>query len=133
MTDRDPVYAMGVAARLCGVHPQTLRSYERQGLVRPARVNDKNRMYSEYDIRRVHQIQRLTQDLGVNLAGVEVILRLLDQMEDMRLDLEAQMVEYVHAAEERLSYLTKESKSPVPREGGLLPTPKLVFRKNWEI
>ncbi len=133
MTSRDPVYPMGVAARLCCVHPQTLRSYERQGLITPARMNDKNRMYSEYDISRVHQIQRLTQDLGVNLAGVEVILRLLDQMEDMRLDLEAQMYEYVRVAEERLAHLTKESKAPVPREGGLLPAPKLVFRKNWEI
>jgi MerR family transcriptional regulator/heat shock protein HspR len=133
MTDRDPVYPMGVAARLCGVHPQTLRSYERQGLIKPARMNDKNRMYSEYDIGRVHQIQRLTQDLGVNLAGVEVILRLLDQMEDMRQDLEAQMVEYVQTAEERLAHLSKESKVPVPRNEGLFPTPKLVFRKKWEI
>jgi len=133
MTNRDPVYPMGVAARLCGVHPQTLRSYERQGLVTPARMNDKNRMYSEYDIKRVHQVQRLTQDLGVNLAGVEVILRLLDQMEDMRQDLEGQMIEYVRAAEERLAHLSKESKAPVPRDAGLLPTPKLVFRKNWEI
>jgi len=133
MTERDPVYPMGVAARLCGVHPQTLRSYERMGLIMPARLNEKNRMYSEFEIRRVHQIQRLTQDLGVNLAGVEVILNLLDQMEDMRQDLESQMIEYVRNAEERLAHLAKESKAPVPREGSFLPAPKLVFRKKWEI
>ena len=133
MTDTTPVYAIGVAAKLCNVHPQTLRTYERLGLVTPARLNEKNRMYSEADVRRVRQIQRLTQDLGVNLAGVEVILRLLDQMEDMRADLESQMMEYVRNAEERLAHLTRDSKTPVPRGEALLPTPRLVFRKNLEI
>lgn len=133
MTDRDPVYAIGVAARLCGVHPQTLRAYERMGLVTPARLNEKNRMYSEADIRRVSQIQRLTQDLGVNLAGVEVILRLLDQMEDMRADLEAQLVEYVRVAEDRLNHLTRDSKTPVRRAETLLPTPKISFRRNFDL
>ncbi|MDQ2986522.1 MAG: MerR family transcriptional regulator [Armatimonadota bacterium] len=133
MTDREPVYAISVAARLCSVHPQTLRAYERQGLVTPARLNEKNRMFSEADVRRVKQIQRLTQELGVNLAGVEVILRLLDQMEDMRQDLEAQLIEYVRSAEERLGHLTRESKAPVPRGEALLPTPKLTFRRNFDL
>lgn len=133
MNERDPVYAISVAARLCGVHPQTLRAYERQGLVAPARQNEKNRMYSEADIRRVRQIQRLTQDLGVNLAGVEVIMRLLDQMEDMRADLESQMFDYVRAAEERLNHLTRDSKTPVPRGEALLPTPKITFRRNFDL
>ena len=133
MTDTDPVYAISIAARLCNVHPQTLRTYERLGLVTPARQNEKNRMYSESDVRRVRQIQRLTQDLGVNLAGVEVILRLLDQMEETRADLEAQMVEYVQSAEQRLAHLTRDSKTPVPRGETLLPIPKLVFRRNFEL
>lgn len=83
--DRDePLYMIGVAARLCELHPQTLRMYERLGLVRPARISSKNRMYSPADIERLRQIQRLTQDLGVNLAGVEVILDLLDKIEKLQ-------------------------------------------------
>jgi MerR family transcriptional regulator/heat shock protein HspR len=133
VNEKDPVYAIGVAARLCGVHPQTLRSYERQGLVVPARLNEKNRMYSESDVQRVRQIQRLTQDLGVNLAGVEVILKLLDQMEDIRSDLESQLIEYVKSAEERLNHLTRESKVLVPRNEPLLPAPKISFRRKFDL
>jgi MerR family transcriptional regulator/heat shock protein HspR len=133
VTERDPVYAISVAARLCGVHPQTLRTYERQGLVTPARQNEKNRMYSEADVRRVLQIQRLTQDLGVNLAGVEVILRLIDQIEEMRADLEAQLVEYVQAAEGRIAHLTRDSKAPLPRDEALLPAPKIKIRRTFDL
>ena len=86
-TENQPVYMIGVAAQLCGVHPQTLRQYERLGLVVPARVGAKNRLYSEADIRRVRRIQRLTQDMGVNLAGVELILKLLDDMEEIRVNM----------------------------------------------
>jgi len=82
---------ISVAARLCDMHPQTLRMYERMGLIKPRRVARKNRMYSDRDIERLRQIQRLTHDLGVNLAGVEVILRLLKQMEDMRRRMEDEM------------------------------------------
>ncbi|MEO7453442.1 MAG: MerR family transcriptional regulator [Fimbriimonadales bacterium] len=133
MNEREPVYAIGVAARLCGVHPQTMRAYERQGLVAPARLNEKNRMYSEADVQRVRQIQRLTQDLGVNLAGVEVILKLLDQMEDIRSDLESQLFEYVRVAEERLNHLTRESKVLASRDEPLLPVPKISFRRSFEL
>jgi MerR family transcriptional regulator/heat shock protein HspR len=87
----EPVYLIGVAARLCDLHPQTLRMYERLGLVRPARVSRKNRMYSEADIERLKQIQRLTQDMGVNLAGVEVILDLLDKMQKMQEQMESEI------------------------------------------
>lgn len=87
----EPVYMIGVAARLCELHPQTLRMYERLGLVRPARIGAKNRMYSERDLDRLRQIQRLTQDMGVNLAGVEVILGLLERIQRMQeeMDIEA--------------------------------------------
>lgn len=80
----EPLYLIGVAARLCEMHPQTLRMYERLGLVQPARIGMKNRLYSEADIERLRQIQRLTQDMGVNLAGVEIILDLLDKMQQLR-------------------------------------------------
>lgn len=80
----EPVYMISIAARLCELHPQTLRMYERMGLVRPRRVSGKNRMYSEADIDRVRQIQRLRQDMGVNLPGIEVILDLLEKMSHMQ-------------------------------------------------
>jgi MerR family transcriptional regulator/heat shock protein HspR len=75
---------ISVAAQLTGLHPQTVRLYERLGLVTPIRVKNKNRLYSEYDINRLLQIRRFTQEMGVNLAGVEVILSLLNRMEQMQ-------------------------------------------------
>lgn len=90
--DKDePVYMIGVAAKLCAVHPQTLRLYERLGLIRPQRVGTKNRMYSQTDIERLQRIQRLTQELGVNLAGVEIILDLLDKLNRMHEEMEREI------------------------------------------
>ena len=91
MDRNEPVYMISVAARICELHPQTLRMYERLGLVRPARIGSKNRMYSEADIERLRQIQHLTQDMGVNLAGVEVILDLLEKMRRMQENMEAEI------------------------------------------
>jgi MerR family transcriptional regulator/heat shock protein HspR len=87
----EPVYMIGVAARLCEVHPQTLRLYERLGLIRPRRVSSKNRLYSQADIERLQQIQRLTQELGVNLAGVEIILDLLERMQRLHEEMDREM------------------------------------------
>ena len=84
---REPVYVISIAARMVDMHPQTLRLYERLGLLKPARQKQ-NRLYSDHDIARLRQIQRLTQDMGVNLAGVEVILNLLEQIEELQDDLE---------------------------------------------
>jgi len=80
----EPLYYISVAARLVDCHPQTLRTYERQGLVEPERSASNVRLYSDEDIERLRQIKRLTQELGVNLAGVEIILGLLDQIEQLR-------------------------------------------------
>ena len=120
---------IGVAAALCGVHPQTLRQYERLGLVIPSRAGAKNRLYSELDIRRVQRIQRLTQEMGVNLAGVELILRLLDDMEDMRRDMEQQMEAYVAEAERRIAQMMTSPKTPIRRDERLLPVPNIRLRK----
>lgn len=85
MSQKDePVYMISVAAKICDMHPQTLRMYERLGLVRPIRVGSKNRMYSEADVDKLKQIQRLTQDMGVNLAGVDVILDLLEKINKLQ-------------------------------------------------
>jgi len=84
----EPLYYISVAARLVDCHPQTLRTYERQGLVEPERSASNVRLYSDEDIERLRQIKRLTQELGVNLAGVEIILGLLDQIEQLRGEVE---------------------------------------------
>lgn len=122
--ENQPVFMIGVAARLCGVHPQTLRQYERLGLISPARAGAKNRLYSEADIERVKQIQRLTQEMGVNLAGVEIILRLLDDMEQMRADMEKEFEEYRNEVERRVRELLGKSNAPLRRNEPLLPVPR---------
>ena len=127
-SENQPVYMIGVAANLCGVHPQTLRQYERLGLVVPQRAGAKNRLYSEADIRRVRRIQRLTQEMGVNLAGVELILRLLDDMEEMRRDMQQQMEEYANEAERRLAQLLQNPNIPLRRDERLLPVPNVSVR-----
>ncbi|NMC83593.1 MAG: helix-turn-helix transcriptional regulator [Armatimonadetes bacterium] len=86
--DDQPVYVISVAARLCEMHPQTLRTYERLGLVCPHRSDSRNRLYSPRDIERLRRIQRLTRELGVNLAGVEVILELLDRIDQYQKEIE---------------------------------------------
>lgn len=103
----EPVYMISVAARLCELHPQTLRMYERLGLVRPARIGAKNRMYSERDLDRLRQIQRLTQDMGVNLAGVEVILGLLERMQRMQEDMDTEIDRMHREMEELVRRLEK--------------------------
>jgi MerR family transcriptional regulator, heat shock protein HspR len=75
-----PIYMISVAAELVGMHPQTLRMYETRGLVRPQRTPGGTRVYSEADVERLRIIQRLTTELGLNLAGVELVLRLEDEL-----------------------------------------------------
>jgi MerR family transcriptional regulator/heat shock protein HspR len=99
-----PVYMISVAAELAGVHPQTLRIYERKMLVQPRRSPGGTRLYSEADIERLRLIQRLTQDEGVNLAGVMRIIEL--QMEKERL--EAQLAAAEAAASKAERRLAKE-------------------------
>ena len=78
------VYIISVAAELAGVHPQTLRIYERKGLLSPKRTSGNTRRYSERDIARLQMIQQLTQGQGINLAGVKMIMELETQMEELR-------------------------------------------------
>ncbi len=80
MSDSRPRYMISVAADLVGMHPQTLRIYEQKGLVKPKRTGGNTRLYSDADIERLRLIQRLTTELGLNLAGVEVVLRLEDEL-----------------------------------------------------
>lgn len=105
----EPVYLISVAARMCGLHPQTLRLYERLGLLQPHRVGNSKRLYSEADIARLRRIQRLTQQMGVNLAGVEIILRLLERIEQMN----REMSEVVAQTNMRILQLIHEHNLPV--------------------
>jgi MerR family transcriptional regulator/heat shock protein HspR len=79
-TSDRPIYMISVAAELVGMHPQTLRMYETKGLVRPQRTPGGTRLYSEADVERLRIVQRLTSELGLNLAGVEVVLQLEDEL-----------------------------------------------------
>ena len=89
MTEQErPRYMISVAAELVGMHPQTLRIYESKGLVRPRRTPGNTRLYSEADLERLRLIQRLTTELGLNLAGVETVIRLEDELGKVRARLE---------------------------------------------
>jgi MerR family transcriptional regulator, heat shock protein HspR len=83
MDEGEPIYIISIAARKVNMHPQTLRYYERVGLIEPSRTRGKIRLYSQRDIERLMLIQRLVADLGVNLAGVEVIINLTERLTEM--------------------------------------------------
>jgi MerR family transcriptional regulator, heat shock protein HspR len=82
--DDRPRYMISVAADLVGMHPQTLRIYEARGLVQPKRTPGNTRLYSEADLERLRLIQKLTSELGLNLAGVETVIKLEDEMKRLR-------------------------------------------------
>jgi MerR family transcriptional regulator/heat shock protein HspR len=122
MTEHErPRYMISVAADLVGMHPQTLRIYENKGLVRPARTPGGTRLYSERDVDRLRLIQRLTTELGLNLAGVEHVLRLEDELQRMkarmnRLERELrQEIQNVHKTYRRDLVIYEEPRFPVPR------------------
>lgn len=97
--DEQPRYVISVAAQVLGVHPQTLRLYEREGLVEPGRTGGKIRLYSENDLDRVRRVMRLTNDLGINLAGAEAILNMRERMMEMRREMEKMQEEMEEALE----------------------------------
>ena len=92
--EREPCFVISIAARLVNVHQQTLRYYERLGLLDPGRSRGNIRLYSMRDIQRAQQIRRLIDELGVNLAGVEVILNMTDKMAEMERQMEQMRQEY---------------------------------------
>lgn len=89
----EPVYLISIVAKILEIHPQTLRQYERENLISPSRSDGRIRLYSQRDIDKIKMILRLTRELGVNLAGVDVALRLKEQMEVM----EQEIAELRHA------------------------------------
>ena len=120
-TAHRPMYMISVAAELVGMHPQTLRMYETKGLVRPQRTPGGTRLYSEADIERLRIVQRLTSELGLNLAGVELVLRLEDELRKAHAQIERlqqqlrQEVQKVHKQYRRDLVLVREERLPDPQ------------------
>ena len=102
LPDDDPIYVISIAARLVGMHQQTLRYYERAGFLEPKRTAGNIRMYSNRDIHRIRTAQRLIDELGVNLAGVDIILRMSEQLRQMQTELEAVRAELAKLRSTRL-------------------------------
>jgi MerR family transcriptional regulator, heat shock protein HspR len=123
MMDDRPRYMISVAADLVGMHPQTLRIYETKGLVRPKRTPGGTRLYSELDLERLRVIQRLTTELGLNLAGVEHVLRLEDELARLRRRMDRmerelrEEIRSVHRSYKREIVLYEPADHPVPRDG----------------
>lgn len=110
----EPVYLISIVAKILDIHPQTLRQYERENLIVPSRSGGRIRLYSQRDIDRIKMILRLTRDLGVNLAGVDIILRLKDHIEEL---------------EQEVNDLTHEV-SKMKNSGGVPANKTLVTKKS---
>jgi MerR family transcriptional regulator/heat shock protein HspR len=106
----EPVYMISIVAKILDIHPQTLRQYERENLITPSRSDGRIRLYSQRDIEKIKMILRLTRDVGVNLAGVDVVIRLKDKMEAM----EQELIEL------RAEIARMRSSSTVPAEKSLV-------------
>ena len=100
--NKRPRYLISVVADMFDVHPQTLRTYEREGLIRPGRSQGNTRLYSDEDVARIELILRLTKELGVNLAGVEVILNMRERMERMQREVAETFETMLRTVEEEL-------------------------------
>lgn len=92
----EPCYVISVAARMVGLHAQTLRYYERAGLLTPSRSTGRQRLYSATDVERLKRIRTLTEEMGLNLAGVEVALRLMDRVNEMQQEMSRLLEEVAH-------------------------------------
>ncbi len=113
----EPVYLISVVASMLNIHPQTLRQYEREGLVEPSRTQGRMRLYSQRDIDRMKLILRLTRQMGVNLAGVDIVLQLKEQIDEMQKEID------------RL----REELSKVNRNGSVHTSKALVTKNSYDI
>lgn len=125
------LYMISIAAQLAGMHPQTLRIYEQKGLICPARTPKQTRLYSEDDIQRLRYIQKLTTEMGMNLAGVEKVIELEQQIEDLHLRI-SQLRAEIEAATEKLKQDVEAVHRSYRRE--LIPFPKneLIVHQRME-
>ncbi len=110
-----PLYVISVAAELVDMHPQTLRLYERKGLIEPSRSAGKTRLYSQRNIDQLREIRRLTQELGVNLAGVEEIIRLRSRLDQLQNSMEGRITNLQSQLRTHLDSL-RNRQLPAPQE-----------------
>ncbi len=113
----EPVYLISVVASMLEIHPQTLRQYEREGLVEPSRTQGRMRLYSQRDIDRMKLILRLTRQMGVNLAGVDIVLQLKEQIDQMQVEIDQ----------------LREELSKVNRNGSVHISKALVTKNSYDI
>ena len=113
-------YMISSVAEMYGIHPQTLRLYEREGLLKPSRSEGNTRLYTDTDLERLEIILSLTRDLGVNLAGVEIILNMREKMDTMQREFE-RFFEYLQTHAEEFSHFTE----PPPEAGALVPISRM--------
>ncbi len=113
----EPVYLISVVATMLDIHPQTLRQYEREGLVEPSRTQGRMRLYSQRDIERMKLILRLTRQMGVNLAGVDIVLQLKEQIDAMQTEIDQ----------------LREELSKVNRNGSVPLSKALVTKSSYDI
>jgi MerR family transcriptional regulator/heat shock protein HspR len=108
----EPVFLISVVSKMLNIHPQTLRQYEREGLIKPSRTEGRMRLYSQRDIDRLKLILSLVRDLGVNLAGVEIILQLKEEIERLQKEVE----------------LLKEQQGQIPRNRSVV-----IRKENYQL
>ena len=122
------LYMIGVVAARYDIHPQTLRLYEREGLLRPSRTDGRTRLYSDEDMERLEFILSLTRELGINLAGVDVILNLRDQVRRAQKDMQTMLNQYESLLRAHNIELPESRKTNLS-SGGLVKLPKQGLRK----
>ena len=121
MKKRAKTFTISAVAEQFELHPQTLRLYEREGLLKPSRSEGNTRLYTDTDLERLEIILSLTRDLGVNLAGVEIILNMREKMDSMQREFE-RFFDYLQTHAEQFSQFTE---APPPEAGALVPISRL--------
>lgn len=126
MKKRVKTYTISAVAELYDVHPQTLRLYEREGLLKPSRSDGNTRLYTDIDLQRLEVILSLTRDLGVNLAGVEIILNMRQKMDDMQREFE-RFFEYIREHADEIA-----QSGEIPNDSqALIPISRFSFTQTW--
>jgi len=115
-------YMISAVAEMYGIHPQTLRLYEREGLFKPSRTDGNTRLYTEEDLQRLEFILSLARDLGVNIAGIAIILQMRERMEEMN----RQMQEFVRFVQQEVATRVSQAQAD-PSQGAIVPIRKPAF------
>ena len=116
-------YMISAVAEMYGIHPQTLRLYEREGLLKPSRTEGNTRLYTDQDLERLEFILSLARDLGVNISGIAIIIQMRERMDEMQ----RQMAEFVNYV--RNEVMTRAQQAADPRRGAIIPVRRAVVIK----